>query len=161
MRLDVQATLARAVGAHQQGRLAEAEGLYRDILVANPKHAQCLYLLGVIALQGGHYPAAIELIGQAIAQNRRIPEFHNHMGEAVRALGRLDEAVEHYERAIKLKPSFADAHNNLGLALMTQGRLDEAAARFQRALIFDPNKVDAHNNLGKCPHEPRSAGRGG
>jgi Tfp pilus assembly protein PilF/2-polyprenyl-3-methyl-5-hydroxy-6-metoxy-1,4-benzoquinol methylase len=150
MRLEAQATLVRAVGAHQAGRLAEAEGLYRDILAANPKHAQSLYLLGVIALQRGQPAAAVELIGRAIAHNRRIPEFHNHLGEAVRALGRLDEAVEHYERAIKLKPGFADAHNNLGLALITQGRLDQAAARFARALIFDSANADTHNNLGNA-----------
>src|SRR5437867_1473861 len=38
---------------HQSGRLAEAEAIYRQILAVEPRHADALHLLGVIAHQVG------------------------------------------------------------------------------------------------------------
>ena len=45
--------LQLAVQHHQAGRLAEAELLYRQILAAQPNHADALHLLGVMAQQVG------------------------------------------------------------------------------------------------------------
>ena len=56
----------RALGDHQAGRLAEAEGAYRRILAAEPRHADALHLLGVLAHQAGANDAAADLIGPAI-----------------------------------------------------------------------------------------------
>jgi Tfp pilus assembly protein PilF len=36
--------------------------------------------------------------------------------------GKLDEAIQHYERALQLRPDYADALNNLGAALAAQGK---------------------------------------
>ena len=46
---DPAALLAEALAAHRQGRLAEAEALYRRILALVPQHFDALHLLGVIA----------------------------------------------------------------------------------------------------------------
>ena len=59
--------LNRAVQQHNEGLLAEAEGLYRKALDANPNHHVALHLLGVLAQQTGHPDAAIELICKAIS----------------------------------------------------------------------------------------------
>ena len=120
----------RAVTLHQAGRLSEAEGIYRNILAVEPKHVNSLHLLGVIAIQAGRNDIAVDLIGQAIASNKRNAEFHKNMGVALRALGRLDEAIKHFRRALKLKPDYADAYNNLGLVSSDQGQFVEAERRY-------------------------------
>ena len=51
-------------------------------------------------------------------------EAHNNLGTALKAQGKLDGAVVHYQRALALKPDFAEAHNNLGNTLNDQGQLD-------------------------------------
>ena len=38
----------QAFAHHQQGRLAEAERLYREILAQNPEDANVIYLLGLL-----------------------------------------------------------------------------------------------------------------
>src|SRR4051812_35012834 len=42
---------AKALAAHKQGKLSEAEALYSEILKANPADFHSMHLLGVIALQ--------------------------------------------------------------------------------------------------------------
>ena len=100
------------------GRFSEAERGFRGVLAVEPRHAECLNGLGLLAHQCGHHQAAIALIGQAIAINGRIATYHYNIGLAFAGLGRMDEVVKHNRRAVALKPDYADAHTNLaGLSL--------------------------------------------
>jgi tetratricopeptide (TPR) repeat protein len=62
--------------------------------------------------------------------------------------GKLDEAIQHFERALQLRPDYADALNNLGFALAKQGRWDEAIQHYERTLQLRPDYAEAHCNLG-------------
>ncbi len=150
---DIQRLFAAASQHHRAGRLADAERLYRQILQADARHADALHLLGVLAHQLGRPDAAVELIGKAIVQTGTIPAFHNNLGNALKAQGRLDEAVACYVRALSLKPDHAEAHYNLGVALQAQGKLDAAATSYRRALSHKPNHADAYGNLGNILQE--------
>ena len=59
--------IALAVRHHQQGRLADAEALYRQILAIDPNHADSLHLLGLIAHRKGNLNLALELIEQSLS----------------------------------------------------------------------------------------------
>ena len=48
------------------------------------------------------------------------------MGNALKDQGKLDEAIEAYNKALSLKPDYAEAYNNMGNALKEQGKLEEA-----------------------------------
>ncbi|HEY7299491.1 MAG TPA: tetratricopeptide repeat protein [Xanthobacteraceae bacterium] len=148
MMLDIDQTLGTARALHQAGRLNEAEGLYRQILSADPNHADGLHLLGIIAHQGGRNELAIELIGKAIARNDRVAEFHCNIGSALGALGRLADAEAHYRRAIDLNPNLVESYNNLGNLLKEGGRPQEAERLFRHALALRPRYAEAHYNLG-------------
>jgi protein O-GlcNAc transferase len=76
----------RAIEHHRNGRLREAEALYREVLAATPRHADALHLLGVIALQSGHAEAAIELIGRAV-EVRPVDNYFCNLGNAFKAQG--------------------------------------------------------------------------
>jgi protein O-GlcNAc transferase len=144
----VQEMLALALRHHQAGRLPEAERLYGQILEADPRHADALHFLGVIAHQLGRNDVAVQLIGKAIAQRDTVPAFHNNLGNALKALGKLNEALASYRRALAIKPDYAQTHYNLGVTLQAQGELDEAAASYARALSLNPHHAHAHNNFG-------------
>ncbi|MFQ5924832.1 MAG: tetratricopeptide repeat protein [Dehalococcoidia bacterium] len=45
--------------------------------------------------------------------------------------GKLDSAIENYDRAIRLNPKYAKARLNKGIALVELGRLAEASERFR------------------------------
>jgi protein O-GlcNAc transferase len=138
----------RAVEHHVAGRLAEAAALYQEILAGEPRHADSLHLLGVIATQAGQPALAVDRITQAIALQPDNPAFHVNLGEALRALGRLDDAVASYGEALARQPDLAEAHGNLGIALQALGRLDAARASFEQALALRPDYAEAAGNLG-------------
>jgi Tfp pilus assembly protein PilF len=144
----MQGMLRNAIGHHQAGRLNEAERIYRQILAIDARHADSLHLLGLIASQGGHYNTAVELIGQAIRLWKHNPFYYCNMGSALKAQGRIDDAVAHFERAIVLKQDYADAYNNLGNVLAERGNPDKAAVYYGQALAVNPDHAEAHNNLG-------------
>src|SRR5262245_3544951 len=104
------AALATAVQHHQAGRLHEAEQTYLQILAVDPDHAEAVHLLGVIAIQLGRADVAVEHIRRAIELNGSNHVFHSDLGNAFKAQGMLNEAVDSFCRAIGLKPDYADGH---------------------------------------------------
>ncbi len=144
----IQQAFAAAMGHHQAGRLNEAERLYLQILKIDPRHADALHFLGVLAHQIGRHDVAVDLIGRAIAQNGRVPAFHNNLGNALKAQGKLQDAAASYGGALAHDPNHVGALFNLGLVLQTQGKLEEAAACYRRALNFKHDYAEAHGNLG-------------
>jgi predicted O-linked N-acetylglucosamine transferase (SPINDLY family) len=146
--LTVQQAFDLALQHHQAGRLREAEQLYRQILAQQPRHADAMHLLGVIAHQAGRHDAGADLIRAAITLQPNWPEAHSNLGEALRCAGHLDQAITAHRQALALRPGDTDALNNLGIALRDKGQLDEAIAVFGQAIALMPNYVEAHNNLG-------------
>jgi predicted O-linked N-acetylglucosamine transferase (SPINDLY family) len=144
---------AAALRHHQGGRFVDAEQLYAQILQSDPRHADALHLLGVLAHQTGRHDAAAVLIGKAIVENARVPAFHNNLGNARKAQGRLDDAEASYQRALALKPDYFEAYYNLGLIRQARGRPDEAVACYGKVLEHKPDHAEAHNNLGNALQE--------
>jgi len=73
------------------------------------------------------------------------------VGNSLLNQGRVDEAVEHFQKALALQPESADFHNALGNALLQKGRMDEAVIQYQKALEIKSDfaeAAEAHNNLG-------------
>ena len=143
----VSGLMQQALAHHRAGQLAEAQKIYTQILNIDAQHADSLHLLGLIAMAASNYKVAEELIRKALAVNSSFI-FHSSLGSALKSQGKLDEAVESYQRSLALKPDFADALNNLGLALSAQGKLAEAKESYARALAADPNHADTLVNMG-------------
>ena len=70
------------------------------------------------------------------------------MGNALKDLGRPEEAEASFRQAVSLKPDFAVAHSNLGRVLKDLGRPEEAEASYRQAISLKPELVEAHLNLG-------------
>jgi tetratricopeptide (TPR) repeat protein len=146
----IQAELAEAIALHRQGSLAEAERIYSAILRRDPEHFDALHLLGVIAVQTGRNEYGAELIGRALARDRRNAAAHGNLGNALANLGRAAEALASYDRAIKLKPDHADAHSNRGNVLLGLKRPQDALASYDRAIGLRPDYAEAHRNRGSA-----------
>ncbi len=143
----IQQAFELALQHHRSGRLPEAEALYRQVLAVEPRHANALHLLGVIAHQAGRNDVAVDLIRQAIAIHPNYPEAHLNLGVALYENRQLPEAIAACRQAVALNPNLPKAHNNLGNACKEAGRLDEAITCYRRAIALDPSYTDAHSNL--------------
>lgn len=137
-----------ALTHYRNGRLADAEKIYRYILSIDPRNADSMHLLGVIAGDSGHPEAAIDLINQAIGLKKNVSAFHINLGNVFKTSGKEVEAIACYERALRLNPRDFVVLNNLGLSFHDQGDLEQAVMYFQRALALSPDTAEIHNNLG-------------
>ena len=146
LRSEAERLMFEALQLHRQGRLAEAEPLYREVLAAAPRHPEALHMLGVVALQQRRFDVADRLIAEALAIRPDHAEALNNRAGVLTALGRLDDALTSYDRALALKPHLAEALNNRGNVLKDLGRPEEALASFDGALAIRPAYAGALNN---------------
>lgn len=145
--------LRKAAALYDAGDWALAEETCRHILHERSDHPGALHLLGMIAAQTGRGELAAELLGRAVSHKPRDASIRNNLGNVLRALKRLEEAVASYALAIELRPEYAEAHNNLGVVLQALGRLDEALASYERAIELTPNFAEALYNRGNVLRE--------
>ncbi len=74
---------ARAIELHRSGNFAEAEKIYRRILVKEPNSAGTLFLLGSVAHQTNRPQEAEELVRKAISLNPNSADYFVNLGVIV------------------------------------------------------------------------------
>ncbi|HEY1999636.1 tetratricopeptide repeat protein [Paraburkholderia sp.] len=141
-----------AYAAHRDGRLDDAERGYRATLDLDPAHVDALHLLGVLRHQRGQHAEAVDLVGRAAHLRPQDAALQLNLGNALKALGHLDGAIERFRNALTLAPTFMLAHYNLGNAYAAAGRHEDAADAFQKSLRLQPQNASSHNNLGNALH---------
>ena len=143
---EIRDRIREASESHRQGRLADAERLYREALAASPGDPDALHLLGVLTAQRGDLLRAADLIGQAISADPSNAAAYYNRGNVLSSLKRFDEAVSSYDSALCLRRDHQGALTNRGAALFALNRLEEALASHERALALDPNSAVLHFN---------------
>ena len=72
------------------------------------------------------------------------------MGVTLQDQGKLEEAIEAYNKALAIKPDYAEAYYNMGIALQDQGKLEEAIEAYNKALAIKPDYAEAYYNMGNA-----------
>lgn len=136
-----------------QGRLDEAEAAYRRVLQAQPDSYAALNNLAVLLIarkgQGGQ---AVDLARRAVALAPSRPQAHDTLGWALRAEGKLDEALASVQRALAIDPKSATYGYHQGAILAQLGRKAQARASLEAALKASPQARwagDAKDLLGR------------
>lgn len=133
---------------HGRGRLAEAEGIYRQLLAETPQNAEVLQLLGTLCAQQGRNGEALDLLNRAITHNRHSAPPFVVLGNVLAAEGRVAAALDTYDQAIRIDPGCAQAFDGRGTALYVLRRYDEALASYDMAVALQPGFAESHNNRG-------------
>jgi protein O-GlcNAc transferase len=147
--VNVGEVLKLALRHYHAGRLADAERLYRQVLAADPNHADALHLLGLVAHRVGRHEDAATLIGRAIRVKPTASIYHHNLGEALRMRGRTDDAIAAYRRAIELQPDLAPAHVSFGIVLSGLRQFPLAVSHLRRATELRPDDSRVWNTLGE------------
>ncbi len=144
--MDLQDRLKEGFALHQQGKFAEAERIYAQVLQQQPNDFDALHFLGVLALQTHRTRHGVALISKAIAIRADSAPAHMNLGNGFQDLKRPQEAVASYDNAIALKPGYAEALNNRGNALWGLNRFEEALASYDKAIELNPDltEVEGH-----------------
>jgi protein O-GlcNAc transferase len=150
--------LDKAIQHHREGRLAEAERLYRELLAKDPDQSQALYQLGVIALQSGRLDEAVGMLERATALAPNNAACHANLGEAQRRSGLFATAIDSLLKAIALDPDLAAPFYYLALVLEERGAIDGALASFRRASELEPNLPDIQARIDAAHAATRRSG---
>ncbi len=150
---DSESVLMKASFDHKEGRLAEAEKGYLEVLRRKPDWGQVLNALGTVFLDQSQPDKARKVFEKAA--NLRPPNF-----PACYNLARLKQrdndhkgAISIYRAMLEKQPGLGEAWNNLGVAYREIGDQDEAISCFQKAVVFAPDMAEAWNNLGVAQDE--------
>ena len=68
--------------------------------------------------------------------------------DALRHLGRVDEAIAQYRELVRIEPEHYLGNERLGSTLIDTGRFQDAVVPLQHALQLQPDTPEAHYNLG-------------
>jgi tetratricopeptide (TPR) repeat protein len=143
------AQLGLAMALHQQGRVQDAESIYRTLLRQDPNDGEVNYLLGIALLAQGQTKEAADRLTKATRRNAGAASWCA-LGMALVALGRTQDSLEALNKALAADPGFVDAHYNKGLALQALGRPVEAIAAFSGALSLRPQDSDSLSARAAC-----------
>ena len=144
--MTIEQALHTALEHHRAGRLAQAEAIYREVLRHDPRHADALHLLGMLAAQAGHVERGIELIRQAITVAPDAAHYHSNLGNLLRTAGRHDEAAACFRESLRVAPDNAETWVNLSASLCEAGHSDEALSACDRVAALRPDMPEAHMN---------------
>ena len=101
MELTVDQALQQGVAAHKEGKVQEAERLYRAILESQPLHPDANHNLGVLAVSVNKADAALSLFKTALEANPKIEQFWVSYIDALVKANKLKDAKKAIKEAKK------------------------------------------------------------
>ena len=127
-------TAAEAKSLLRQGRLAEAEQLFEQLLERSPNDVEILNAVAIGSLRRADSNRSITLLERALRLQPRDPVSHYHLGRARAAAGNLGGAAESYGTAARLQPDFHVARLHFAATLDELGESERAPIQYLRAL---------------------------
>ena len=94
MELTIEQALQQGVAAHSEGRLQDAEGLYRAVLQADPLHPDATHNLGLVALAVHKFDEALPLLKAALDAHPQVEQFWLSYIEALIMEGQFETAKQ-------------------------------------------------------------------
>ncbi len=99
------------------------------------------------AFAAGDYASAREFYQSAVEKNPNDAEAHNNLAQALERLGRVDDAIAHFQRAVTLVPDKWAFRFNLAHALSAAEQWDRAVAEYRQAVKLFPADYATQYNL--------------
>lgn len=131
--------MARAVALQKEGRPAEAEAVFGQLLAQRPEDPDLLMALGVSALLRGDAEEAVPLLARSLRRRHHNAAGFSNLCAALRTLGRLDQAAVAGREAVLLDPDLDLAQHNLASVLLDQGDHEGALEPLRRYIALVPD----------------------
>ena len=135
----------------KEGRCQDAIPEFRKAIDLNPNQFPAYNNLANCYLQLKQPDQAVTLFQQAIARTEYPGQFHfyHHLGIALLAANRMDEAKAAFLVETALNPDFLEAHLNLGNIYFLNRSYERAIEEYSDVLSIDPKSEEGHFSLGQ------------
>ena len=143
-------TLALAARHHKEGRIDEAEQLYRQVLKSNPNNVDALRMLAMVAATAKRYDDAERLLRRAMTI---APDFLTavvDLGRILKEQDRFEEAIDCFKRAIGINPNNPHTHYLLASTYSPAALNYKAVEEYKRTLELSPDHPGALLGLGNA-----------
>ena len=147
-RIDIDALVEEADKAYDDGRLLEARELLQKAHAHDSSIPELANRLGFVLSAMGNHDEALKLYNHSLSLQEE-DVTHLAIASQLKALGRLDEAADHYKRAIELDPEYEVTYFNYANLLVEMKRIAEAKMMYEKALEIEPELEAAKEELEK------------
>ena len=148
MKQTIEAVLQNAVAAHKNGRLEEAEQLYKTILYSQPAHPDASHNLGILAVSAKKVDLALPLFKTALEANPKIEQFWVSYIDALIK----DNQIKNAKRTIikakkkgfdakKLESLLSQSKASAGSEAPSQTQLKSLLEHYQNSQFSDAEKL--------------------
>jgi len=145
----------QGLAAMDEGRPAEAAGLFERALEQDPEHIPSLQAMGWALQVQGRAVEAPYYYRRTREQAARFGALAAYnLGVFHTQEGRPKEARREYRIALALDPAYVPAMYNLGVVEMESGNLDLAAELFREVLMIDRGHAESRANLEWIKNRP-------
>jgi len=130
--------IQQAQALELEGKFADAERTYREIMTAIPDSPESYVNLAIVQARQNEFEKALETLRQGIA---RLPDSEVllvRLGHTYLVSGKPREALETMDKVLALNPQSVDALTVAAGILDATGRKAEARAYYERALAVEP-----------------------
>ncbi len=137
-----------------EGRVSEAEHLYRRAIELDPGFMPAHYNLGNTLRVQGRFEEALVAYETALGLAPGDYEIHMNIGATLLDLGRAADALQAFSYANELMPTAAEPLVNMGLACERLGQMEKSLASGNRSQEVDSDGPNNHGNLNPVPQAP-------
>ena len=142
--------LAQAARLHKEGKLEEAEKLYRQALKDNPDNVDAMRMLAMLAATLKHFDDAERLLRRAVAIAPDFLAAVIDLGRVLKEQDRFEEAIGCFKKAIGINPNNPQTHFLLAGACAPAALNHEAVKEYQKTLELSPRHPGALLGLGNA-----------
>jgi tetratricopeptide (TPR) repeat protein len=107
----------------------------------DPRNGAALFYRGLIARAKGRNAAAVAFFEQVMGVSRNVGVFHIYLGDALLAMGKVDEALAAFERGMAYGGKDSWSLTRQADALKKAGRDGDALEKLQAARESDPRAI--------------------
>jgi tetratricopeptide (TPR) repeat protein len=144
----------------QQGKITEAEQLYRIVLDADPDSAETHHNLGTLLVRLNRLEEAITHFEKALAIRPDSMESRNNLANVLARLNRLDQSIVEFEKALDVSRRAAEPYlrtcYNIAVTLQALDRHEEAITHY----CYQARLRRSASRARRCAYEKQARGGG-
>jgi tetratricopeptide (TPR) repeat protein len=145
---ELRSGVEQAIALSKEGKLDEAEALYKDLVAKNPTRHQLYYNLALVQAQKKDTAGAEASYLKALEVKPDYAEALNGLNTLYLSTGQAAKANEMAAKAAAANPNDAKAQFQVGYVAFNSGKYDEAAEAFKKAEALDPAYPETYYFLG-------------
>jgi tetratricopeptide (TPR) repeat protein len=145
-----QNNLQKASQLLQIGRLDDAKKLASQVWAVNPNNDDAVHIIALCCKAKNDTEGAELHFRKAIKLNKLNFQIVCNFANFLSGLGRLEEALEKYQKTVKLNPSFINGWSGMGAVASKAAKPILAEKAYREIIKLQPNKTLGWHGLGSA-----------